>query len=66
MLVMLEKREGLTMERMNDVIEIARSSHHVPFVLSFLLGVFLIKKERRIEEVDDPVIGDNVPAIFLK
>ncbi len=54
------------MERMNEVIDIARSSRHMPFLLSLLVGIFVIRKDRYADEVEDPVIGDNVPASLMQ
>lgn len=54
------------MEKFGQAVDIVRTSHHIPFLLSVLLGSFLVRKERHVEEADDPVIGDNLPAIFMK
>lgn len=54
------------MERIEHAFEIVRTSHHVPFLLSLLLGIFLVKKDRHAEEVSDPVIGDNIPASLME
>ena len=66
MLVMHTKREGLEMEKFGQAVDIVRTSHHVPFLLSLLLGVLIIRKNKHTEEANDPVIGDNIPASLME
>ena len=66
MLVIQIKREGLKMERIGQAVDIVRSSHHVPFLLLLLLGMFVIRKHKIAEEASDPVIGDNIPASLME
>ena len=50
------------MDRIDHVIEIANSSHHMPMLLSFLMGLFVVSRVEGREEV----LGDNVPATLLE
>lgn len=54
------------MEKFGQAVDIVRSSHHVPFLLSLLLGICLIRKKKYAEEANDPVIGDNIPASLIE
>ena len=54
------------MERIGQAVDIVRTSHHVPFLLSLLLGICFIRKNKYAEETNDPVIGDNVPASLME
>ena len=51
------------MDRMDQVIEIARSSHQMPLLLSFLAWVFIVS---RTEGGEEEVLGDNVPTTLIE
>lgn len=53
------------MDRLNHVIEIARQSHHMPAILSLLVGLFLLRKESYLFSDDDNGIGDNIPLTLI-
>ncbi|GEM_PF-4889539 len=52
------------MNRIDHVIEVARSSHQIPLLLSFLVGLFVTKRECLIDE--EEITGDNVPATLME
>jgi len=54
------------MDRIDHVIEIAKSSHQMPLLLSFLAGLFVIKHSRDIELYEDDIVGDNVPTTLIE
>ena len=54
------------MDRIDHVIEIAKSSHQMPLLLSFLVGLFVIKHSRDIELYEDDIVGDNVPTTLIE
>jgi hypothetical protein len=51
------------MDRIDHVIEIAKSSHHMPMLLSFLMGLFVVS---RVEGREEEVLGDNVPTTLIE
>jgi len=53
------------MDRLSNVIEIARQSHHMPAILSFLIGMFLLRQESYLFSDDDKGIGDNIPLTLI-
>ena len=52
------------MERLNHVIEALRQSHHMPALLSLLVGLVLFKKENSLL-CEDEIIGDNIPTSLM-
>lgn len=53
------------MDRLDHVMEIAKSSHqHMPALLSLLVGLFIIKKKSYFLS-DDDCLGDNIPASLM-
>ena len=54
------------MNRIDNVIEIAKSSHQMPLLLSFLVGLFVIKRSRGVELYEDDIVGDNVPTTLIE
>jgi hypothetical protein len=55
-----------TMNKIDQVIEMAASPNHLPAIFSLLVGLFVFKKEPRTYENDSDVPGDNVPATLLE
>ncbi|MFH0763561.1 MAG: hypothetical protein V1927_00975 [Candidatus Omnitrophota bacterium] len=54
------------MNRIDQVVEIAASSNHLPVVLLFLMGLFVTrKKSQSLYEDYSDVPGDNVPATLI-
>ena len=53
------------MNRLNNVIEIAKHSHHMPVILSLLIGLFLLRKESYLFSDEDKGIGDNIPLNLI-
>ena len=53
------------MDRLNHVIEVVKQSHHMPALLSLLVGMFTIKKSSFIHAEDDDALGDNVPTSLM-
>lgn len=53
------------MDRLSNVIEIAKHSHHMSAVLSFLIGLFLLRKESYLFSDEDNGIGDNLPLTLI-
>ncbi|MBU0604888.1 MAG: hypothetical protein KKH77_01215 [Candidatus Omnitrophica bacterium] len=52
------------MERLNHVIEVAKSSHqHMPALLSLLVGLSIIRR-RSYFFGDDENLGDNFPVLL--
>lgn len=49
------------MDRLNSIVEIAKHSHHMPAILSLLIGMFLLRQESYLFSDDEKVIGDNIP-----
>jgi len=54
------------MDRIDHVIEIAKSSHQMPLLLSFLVGLFIIRSSRDVELNEDDIVGDNVPTTLIE
>lgn len=57
------------MNRIEQVVEIASSSNHLPTIFSLLIGLFVFKKDSRIDSIyehDSEVPGDNVPTTLLE
>ena len=52
------------MDRLNNVIEALRQSHHMPALLSLLVGLVLLKKES-IMFREDEAMGDNIPTSLM-
>jgi len=52
------------MEKINQIVEIAKQSHHLPWALSLLIGLFIIRKEQR--EYEGEIFGDNVPTTLME
>jgi hypothetical protein len=53
------------MERINHLIEVASQSHHMPWVLAFLVGLFVIKKDEGAHAREAEAFGDNIPTSLL-
>ena len=54
------------MERLNHVIEVAKSSHqHMPTLLTFLVGLSIMKRRSYFFD-DDESLGDNFPVMLKK
>ena len=51
------------MDRIDHVIEIAKTSHQMPLLLSFLMGLFVVS---RAEGREEEVLGDNVPTTLIE
>lgn len=51
------------MERMNQLIEMAKQSQHLPWVLAFLVGLVFVKKDKHSE---GEILGDNVPTTLIE
>ena len=54
------------MNRIDQVVEIAASSNHLPVVFSFLMGLVIFKKSIRTYEYDTDVAGDNIPTTLIE
>lgn len=55
------------MNRMDQVVEIAASSNHLPVVMSFLLGLFVTHKHsEHFYEDDSDIPGDNMPTTLIE
>lgn len=53
------------MDRLNNVMEAVRHSHHIPAFLSLFVGLIVIKKRPSIFFNDDDVSGDNIPSTLM-
>ena len=53
------------MDRLNNVIEVVKQSHHMPTLLSLLVGMFIIKRNSFLHAEDDDVLGDNIPTSLM-
>lgn len=53
------------MDRLNSIVEIAKHSHHMPAILSLLIGMFLLRQEPYLFSDDEKVIGDNIPLTLI-
>jgi len=54
------------MNRIDQVVEIAASSNHLPVVLLFLVGLFVRRKYSEPFYKDDSSIpGDNIPTTLI-
>jgi len=51
------------MEKLNQILEISRS-HHLPAVLSFLVGL-LVMRRHHVDENADEILGENVPLTLI-
>lgn len=51
------------MDRIDQVIEIAKTSNQMPLLLSFLMGVFVVS---RVEVREEEILGDNVPTSLIE
>ena len=54
------------MDKLNHLIEVARQSHNTPWILSFLVGFFAIRKVQYVPTNEDEVLGDNIPATLIE
>jgi len=53
------------MDRLDNVMEIAKSSHqHMPALVPLLVGLFIIKKKSCFLS-DDETVGDNIPTSLM-
>jgi len=53
------------MDRINNVMEVVRQSHHIPAFLSLFVGLIVIKKRPSVFFNDDDAVGDNVPSTLM-
>ncbi|MDP3791235.1 MAG: hypothetical protein Q8R38_04230 [Candidatus Omnitrophota bacterium] len=53
------------MFRVNHIVEIAKHSHQMPVILSFLIGMFLLNKEAYLFNDEDKGVGDNIPLTLI-
>ncbi len=60
-----QKRKRCLMDRMNQIIEVTRQSHHLPFLLSFLVGICVIRKPLDLFDDGSEITGDNVPTTLM-
>ena len=51
------------MDRLGNIIEIVKHSHHMSGVLSLLIGLFLLRKESYL--FSDEEVGDNIPMTLI-
>ena len=51
------------MERIHNLIEMAKQSHHLPWALTFFVGLIMVKKDR-CDDVE--ILGDNVPTTLIE
>ena len=54
------------MERIDHVVEIAKSSHHIPMLLPFLLGLFAVGRDRGADGREEKIMGDNIPTTLIE
>jgi len=55
------------MNRIDQVVEIAASSNHLPIVLSFLVGLFVTRKNSdTLYEGYSDIPGDNIPTTLIE
>ena len=55
------------MKNINHVIDIVgQSQHHMPALLSLLVGFIAIKKNPSIFFNDGEVVGDNIPITLME
>ena len=53
------------MERLDQIIAITKSSHHLPAFLSFLAGMLIAKKRVYSNWEDNDILGDNLPLTLI-
>ena len=54
------------MDKLNHVVELAKSSHqHMPALLSLLVGLFSIKREPFLN-IGEENYGDNIPVTLME
>jgi len=53
------------MDRLSNILEIAKHSHHMPTVLSLFIGLFLLRKKSYLFSDEDNRIGDNIPLTLI-
>jgi len=53
------------MDRLNNIIEVVKQSHHMPALLSLLVGLFIIKKSSFLHVEDGDALGDNIPTFLM-
>lgn len=51
------------MDRINQMVEVVRQSHHLPWVLAFIVGLIIARKSR-IDDVE--ILGDNIPTTLIE
>jgi len=55
------------MKNMNQVIDIvSQSQHHMPALLSLLVGFIAIRRNPSIFFSDGEVVGDNIPITLME
>ena len=54
------------MDRLDHVVELAKSSHqHMPALLSLLVGLFSMKRDSFLS-IGDENSGDNIPVTLME
>ena len=53
------------MDRLSNIVEITKHSHYMPAVLSFLIGLFILRNESYLFSEEDEGLGDNIPLTLI-
>ena len=53
------------MDRLDHVVELAKQSHHLPALLSLLVGLFSIKRDSLLN-IEEKNSGDNIPVTLME
>ena len=53
------------MDKLSNIVEIAKHSHHMPALLSLFLGLIVIKKRSSAFFKENEITGDNIPATLM-
>jgi len=53
------------MDRLNNIFGIANQAHHMPALLSLLVGLMVVRKRPWLFFNDGEIAGDNIPASLM-
>lgn len=55
------------MKNINHLIDMTGQSHyHLPLILTFIIGLIVVRSRPIISNMDDRVLGDNFPVTLME
>jgi hypothetical protein len=64
-LMCTQNQREVSMDRLNNLVEIVKHSNNMPALLSLFLGLIVIKKRPLLLFNESEITGDNVPATLM-